>query len=56
MTVDVRVTERAAQRIGEILGREPAGTRLRVSVEGGGWSGFQYRNSTPNASVPTTIS
>ncbi len=37
------VTERAARRIGEILRREPAGSMLRVSVEGGGCSGFQYK-------------
>jgi iron-sulfur cluster assembly accessory protein len=46
MTTNVIVTERAAQRIGEILRREPAGTMLRVSVEGGGCSGFQYRFDT----------
>lgn len=40
---NVTVTERAARRIGEILGREPPGTMLRVSVEGGGCSGFQYK-------------
>ena len=40
---DITVTERAARRIGEILRREPAGAMLRVSVEGGGCSGFQYR-------------
>jgi iron-sulfur cluster assembly accessory protein len=40
---NITVTERAARRIGEILGREPPGTMLRVSVEGGGCSGFQYR-------------
>jgi iron-sulfur cluster assembly accessory protein len=40
---DITVTERAARRIGEILGREPPGTMLRVSVEGGGCSGFQYK-------------
>ena len=39
----VTVSERAARRIGEILGREPAGTMLRLSVEGGGCSGFQYK-------------
>ena len=39
----VTVTERAARQIGQILSREPAGTMLRVSVEGGGCSGFQYR-------------
>ena len=43
---NITVTERAARRIGEILGREPAGTMLRVSVEGGGCSGFQYKFDT----------
>ena len=46
MSVNVTVTERAARRIGEILGQEPAGTMLRVSVEGGGCSGFQYKFDT----------
>jgi iron-sulfur cluster assembly accessory protein len=49
MTANVTVTERAAHRIGEILRREPAGTMLRVSVEGGGCSGFQYRFDTERA-------
>jgi iron-sulfur cluster assembly accessory protein len=40
---DITVTERAARRIGEILRREPIGAMLRLSVEGGGCSGFQYR-------------
>jgi iron-sulfur cluster assembly accessory protein len=39
----ITVSERAARRIGEILKHEPAGTMLRVSVEGGGCSGFQYK-------------
>ena len=43
MSADVTVSERAARRIGEILKSEPAGTMLRVSVEGGGCSGFQYK-------------
>jgi len=39
----VRVSDRAARRIGEILAREGRpGLRLRVSVSGGGCSGFQY--------------
>ncbi len=36
------VTERAAQRVKKILAREPEGSLLRVSVNGGGCSGFQY--------------
>jgi iron-sulfur cluster assembly accessory protein len=39
----VTVTERAARRIGEILHGEAPGAMLRVSVEGGGCSGFQYK-------------
>ncbi len=39
----ITVSERAAKRIGDILKKEPAGAMLRVSVEGGGCSGFQYK-------------
>ena len=39
----ITVSERAARRIGEILRREAPGAVLRVSVEGGGCSGFQYK-------------
>ena len=49
MEANVIVTERAARRIGEILQKEPAGTMLRVSVEGGGCSGFQYKFDTDSA-------
>ena len=49
MATDVTVTERAALRIGEILRLEPAGTMLRVSVAGGGCSGFQYKFDTEHA-------
>ncbi len=38
----VTMTDRAARRIGRILSKEPAGTVLRISVSGGGCSGFQY--------------
>jgi iron-sulfur cluster assembly accessory protein len=39
----VTLTERAAERIAEIVAGETRPTMLRVSVEGGGCSGFQYR-------------
>lgn len=39
------VTDAAAARIVAIMGKEPAGSKLRISVEGGGCSGFQYKFS-----------
>ncbi len=55
MAIDVTVTERAARKIGEILGREPSGTMLRVSVQGGGCSGFQYKFDTERAKAEDDI-
>ena len=43
MTTSVTISERAARRIGEILKTEGNGAMLRISVEGGGCSGFQYK-------------
>lgn len=36
------ISDSAAARIAHLLKTEPEGTRLRVAVEGGGCSGFQY--------------
>jgi iron-sulfur cluster assembly accessory protein len=55
MAIDVTVSERAARKIGEILGREPSGTMLRVSVQGGGCSGFQYKFDTERAKADDDI-
>ena len=41
-TTEVSITARAAKRVAEILQKEPTGSMLRVSVKGGGCSGFQY--------------
>jgi iron-sulfur cluster assembly accessory protein len=38
----VSVTESAAKRIATVLSKEPSGSMLRVAVNGGGCSGFQY--------------
>ena len=51
----ITVSERAARRIGEILKAEPPGTMLRLSVEGGGCSGFQYRFDMDRAQAPDDI-
>lgn len=42
MTERFFVTPAATGRIAKLLSDEPAGSRLRVAVEGGGCSGFQY--------------
>lgn len=38
----VAVTGKAASRINAVMAQEPPGSMLRVSVAGGGCSGFQY--------------
>jgi iron-sulfur cluster assembly accessory protein len=43
MSETVTLTERASQRITEIVASEDEARMLRVSVEGGGCSGFQYK-------------
>ena len=55
MDANVTVSERAARRIGEILKAEPAGSMLRVSVEGGGCSGFQYKFGVETAKADDDI-
>ena len=52
MPLSLQVSESAAKRIASLLATEPAGSYLRVGVEGGGCSGFQYRydfDATPPA-------
>lgn len=51
----ISVTERAAQRVAAILAREPAGAVLRVTVSGGGCSGFQYSFDLDTTRAPDDI-
>ncbi|MFV0280852.1 MAG: iron-sulfur cluster insertion protein ErpA [Rhodoblastus sp.] len=41
-TLDVVLTERAARRVAKILQTEEPGSAMRIAVNGGGCSGFQY--------------
>lgn len=43
LAVSVSLTERAARRLLQIAADDPARPHLRISVEGGGCSGFQYK-------------
>lgn len=38
----ITITARAAKQVARIIEGEPGGTMLRVAVQGGGCSGFQY--------------
>ena len=42
MSKEFQITDSAAARIAELAQSEEPGTRFRVSVQGGGCSGFQY--------------
>lgn len=55
MTAAVTISERAARRIGEILRSEGDGAKLRISVEGGGCSGFQYKFDIERAQAEDDI-
>jgi iron-sulfur cluster assembly accessory protein len=41
--VNVTLSDAAAKRIAAIVGSDPGKSALRVSVEGGGCSGFSYK-------------
>ena len=51
----VQLTEQAARRILEIGRNEPTCPMLRVSVEGGGCSGFQYKFDLVGTTEPDDI-
>ncbi len=51
----ITLSENAARRIAELVKSEPSGTLLRVSVEGGGCSGFQYRFDLVKETAPDDL-
>ncbi|MBY0568872.1 MAG: iron-sulfur cluster assembly accessory protein [Hyphomonadaceae bacterium] len=53
---DIALTATAAERIKSIVAAEPAGAGLRVAVEGGGCSGFQYEiGVAPSANADDVV-
>jgi iron-sulfur cluster assembly accessory protein len=52
---DLTITERAAKKIGQILKAEPSGAMLRLSVLGGGCSGFQYKFDVESAKADDDV-
>jgi iron-sulfur cluster assembly accessory protein len=53
--IPVTLSERAARRIAKILSGEPGGTALRISVSGGGCSGFQYGFDLDHTRAPDDL-
>ena len=52
---DLTITERAAKKIGQILKAEASGAMLRLSVLGGGCSGFQYKFDVESAKADDDV-
>jgi iron-sulfur cluster insertion protein len=51
----ITISSRAAKRIIELVNEDQAASLFRVSVEGGGCSGFQYKFELVNDTAPDDI-
>jgi len=48
MIKEINFSTKAVEKIGQLLSKKPAGTFFRISVKGGGCSGFKYNFSFDN--------
>ncbi len=55
ITTSITISPRAAKRIVELVNADGTAQLFRVSVEGGGCSGFQYRFELTNDAAPDDI-
>ncbi len=55
LELPVAITASAARRVTEILAKETPGSVLRVGVDGGGCSGFQYTYDIVTAREPDDL-
>ena len=42
MIKEINFTDKAVERINQLLSKKPLGTFFRIAVKGGGCSGFEY--------------
>lgn len=52
---NVTVTDAATRRIAQILSKDSSKTALRISVEGGGCSGFSYKFDLVSGAEPDDL-
>ncbi len=48
MIKEINFSEKAVERINQLLAKKPSGTFFRIAVKGGGCSGFKYDFSFDN--------
>ena len=48
MIKEINFSKKAVERINELISKKPSGTFFRISVKGGGCSGFKYDFSFDN--------
>ena len=48
MIKEINFSEKAVERISQLLAKKPSGTFFRIAVKGGGCSGFKYDFSFDN--------